>query len=56
MLLDLGLPGLNGYDVAKQVRMQPSCQRRKLFIAVTEASGKKPTGNMLQKPVFTCIW
>jgi CheY-like chemotaxis protein len=26
VLLDIGLPGLNGYDVAKQLRQQPALQ------------------------------
>jgi CheY-like chemotaxis protein len=34
VLLDIGLPGLNGYDVARRMRQQPR-SRQALVIAVT---------------------
>jgi CheY-like chemotaxis protein len=34
VLLDLGLPGMNGYEVAKQMRQQPALQNA-VLAAVT---------------------
>ena len=34
LLLDIGLPGLNGYDVAKRIRQEPTLQNVEL-IALT---------------------
>jgi CheY-like chemotaxis protein len=35
MLLDIGLPGLNGYEVARRIREQQSQKRRPLLVALT---------------------
>jgi CheY-like chemotaxis protein len=34
VLLDIGLPGLNGYEVAKQIRMQPTL-KNVVLVALT---------------------
>jgi len=41
VLLDIGLPGMNGYEVAKRLRQQPA-SRRPLLIALT-AYGRNTT-------------
>jgi CheY-like chemotaxis protein len=35
ILLDIGLPGLNGYEVARRIRERPSKTRRPLLVALT---------------------
>ena len=38
VLLDIGLPGLNGFEVAKQLRQQPSLQNA-VLVAMTGYGG-----------------
>ncbi|WP_119153500.1 PAS domain S-box protein [Caldimonas tepidiphila] len=35
VLLDIGLPGLNGYEVARRLREQPGGRRRPILVALT---------------------
>ena len=43
VLLDIGLPGLNGFEVAKQLRQQPALQNTVLVAMTGYGAGERPS-------------
>lgn len=45
LLLDVMMPGMNGFDLAKQLRLLPSCEKaRIMFLTARDSPGDKIKG------------
>jgi DNA-binding response OmpR family regulator len=55
VLLDIGLPNLNGYEVARRIREQP-WGKGMVLICTDRLGSRGKTGNGLEKPGSTHTW
>ena len=54
VLLDIGLPKLNGYEAARQIREQPG--GKQIVLVCLRVGARTKTGRNLAKPDSTATW
>ena len=54
VLLDIGMPGMDGYEVARRLRARKHAPP--LHIIAVTGWGRKPTAAARAKPASTCTW